>query len=160
MADAAPLPAQPARTSRRELIYWTLLFAVFGPLFGAVIPVIALAWSAVANMDAGWLGVAVVLLSAIPAAYIFGLVPGAVTGALGALLAARLQDRARTTLAAAAVGAALSALWAVLISGFSELDGWVLGWIALAGAVAAAACAWWAMAPQSKTPASEADAGV
>src|SRR5687768_15811448 len=125
MADATPAPASPAaRPARREILFWTALFAIFGPLFGAIAPVIAMSWSAAANMDAGWMGVVVVLLTAIPAAYIFGLVPGALTGAVGAFLAQRFADRRAATLATVPIGAALSALWAMLISGFSELDGW------------------------------------
>lgn len=148
MADATPVPAplHGARPSRGELIYWSALFAIIGPLIGAIIPVIALSWSAAVNLETGWIGVAVVLLTGLPAAYIFGLVPGALVGAVGAFLAARLGDRRRTILAVAPVGAAASALWALLISGFSELDPWVLAWLALAGAIAAAACAFLATA--------------
>lgn len=156
MVDAAP-PAPAARPPLAETGYWAALFAVLGPPIGAVIPVIALLVSALSGIGGGLLAVAVVLLTALPVCYLFGLVPGAVTGAAGSYIAARIGDRRAVAAATALVGAATSALWALLISGFSEFDGWILGWIALAGALAGAACAWLATA-HGRRPALEAEA--
>lgn len=145
MSDGPARPA--ANPPRSEVLYWAGLFAVFGPPIGAVLPVGALIVSAVTSFDAAFpLGVAALLLVAIPACYLFGLVPGAVAGAAGAYLEARLARRWPTVGATAVVGAAAALLWAALISGFSGLDAWILAWIAAAGAISAAACAWIATA--------------
>lgn len=152
MSDAAA-PAPPANPSRSELLYWAALFAILGPPIGAVLPVGALIVSAVSSFDAAFpLGVAALLLVAIPACYLFGLVPGALAGAAGAFIATRLPKRAAAIAATAVVGAAASSLWAAIISGFSELDAWILVWIAAAGAVSAAVCAFIASARDAGTP--------
>lgn len=142
---AAPSPA--ANPPRSEILYWAALFAVLGPPIGAVLPVGALTISAVSSFDAAFpLGIAALLLVAIPACYLFGLVPGALAGVAGAFLEAKLRRRWPSVGATAVVGATAAVLWAALISGFAELDAWVLAWIAAAGAIAAGACAFIATA--------------
>ncbi|HEX2559907.1 hypothetical protein [Phenylobacterium sp.] len=148
MTDAAAATAPPAANPpRSEILYWAALFAIIGPPIGAVLPVGALIFSAVSSFDAAFpLGIAALLLVAIPACYLFGLVPGAIAGAAGSFLATRLSKRAAVIGATALVGAAASSLWSALISGFSELDAWILVWIAAAGAISAAICAYIATA--------------
>lgn len=143
---AAPAPSPP----RSEVLYWAALFAIIGPPIGAVLPVGALIFSAVSSFDAAFpLGIAALLLVALPASYLFGLVPGALAGVAGSFLTARLPKRGAVVAATAAVGGAASALWAALISGFSELDAWILVWIAAAGAISAAVCAYIATAREA-----------
>lgn len=148
MTDAAaPAPTSAANPPRSEILYWAGLFAVLGPPIGAILPVAALIVSAVSSFDAVFpLGLAALLLVAIPASYLFGLVPGAIAGVAGCFLEARLRRRLPVIGATALVGAAAASLWSALISGFSELDAWILVWIAAAGAISAAVCAYIATA--------------
>ncbi|HEY9217947.1 MAG TPA: hypothetical protein VIO94_07860 [Phenylobacterium sp.] len=157
MTDAT-LPAK-SGIDWKETGYWAALFAVLGPPIGAILPLIALL--VVGTRTAGWLGALMVLIPALPVAYLFGLLPSVITGALGALAAERLPSRLTAVGATAVIGAATSTIWAALMSGFAALEAWSLAWLALAGMIAAAACAWIATAPkQAKTPASETEAGA
>jgi hypothetical protein len=147
MSDAAATPAHAANPPRSEILYWAALFAIIGPPIGAVLPVGALIVSAVSSFDAAFpLGIAALLLVAIPACYLFGLAPGAIAGVAGSFLESRLKRRTPVIGATALVGAAAASLWAAIISGFSGLDAWILTWIAAAGAISAAICAWIATA--------------
>jgi hypothetical protein len=149
MSEAAA-PAAAATPPRSEILYWAALFAIIGPPIGAVLPVGALIFSAVSSFDAAFpLGIAALLLVALPASYLFGLVPGALAGVAGSFLTVRLPKRAAVVGATAAVGAVASAIWAALISGFSELDAWILVWIAAAGAISAGVCAFIATAREA-----------
>ncbi|MFC3079743.1 hypothetical protein ACFODL_16705 [Phenylobacterium terrae] len=153
MSDAAARAPAAVNPPRSEILYWAALFAILGPPIGAVLPVGALIVSAVSSFDAAFpLGIAALLLVAIPACYLFGLVPGAVAGVAGSFLATRLGKRLPVVGATAVVGAAAASLWAALISGFSELDAWILAWIAAAGGISAAICAYIATAREAGAP--------
>lgn len=121
--------------------YCVAVFAVLGPLIGAVPLVLIMTAGAVAS--GAVLGALVAILLVLMFSYLFGFVPALVAGFLTAIAARRLPSRALRVAAGVAIGAAAASAW-LAVSGPGPIGAAAI--LPLSGALAGGVCTWIATA--------------